>query len=179
MSRKGKDNPNYGNGRIIQRYNKFLEFIDEGEINYFISLGFNKFSVYGCCSGTKPPRTTQGFVFKYKGNDFKNMERKVQSEETKKRRSLSKSGINHPLYGKTHSEESKAKMRGSQRLKCYLGGKRKRTGMGKTIIQMKDDIIIKEGKIYEFVNDGFTSTCIYSCINNKQKIHKNFTFKLK
>lgn len=62
---KGKNNHRYGNGRIIEQYDLYKNFIQEGNSLYFDNLGFStNSSIYACCNGRR--KTYNNYIWKYK-----------------------------------------------------------------------------------------------------------------
>jgi group I intron endonuclease len=65
FGRKGKDNPNFGKGKIIEKIDlKTLEVIEEGDYLFFQNKGYNYKSINSVCNGKR--KSHHGFSWRYK-----------------------------------------------------------------------------------------------------------------
>ena len=91
-----------------------------------------------------------------------------RNQITKKHYSEAKTGENHPMYGKHHSEESKEKMSKAKRGQNNPNSKKV---IGYSLTETKVIILQSTGQGKFF---GFDSGHICKCCNGKRKSHKDF-----
>lgn len=166
----GKSPANYLKGKIIERYDMEDNFIDEGEYNYFKSLGFNQAGISNCCLGKI--NSYKNYNFKYKNSEnicYKSEETKRKISESLKGRVISeeqKRKLSEINKGKKHTEESKKKMSEANRDK------------GRKIKQFdKEGNLILIGSIREFRENGFNDTNVYKSCNGVIEFYKGFIFR--
>jgi group I intron endonuclease len=69
FGRKGKDNPKFGKGKIIQKLDiSTMKVIDEGEYNYFINKGYINSGINRVCNGKS--KSHHGFFWRYKPEEM-------------------------------------------------------------------------------------------------------------
>lgn len=109
---------------------------------------------------------------------------RVYSDETLKKMSEKQSGENHPMFGKTHSDEYKRNMSKKISSIHYCKGKKGKDnphyGKGDIYQMFDDDMnLLEEGPISHFKDKGFIGPGVYSAANGKLEKYKGFNWRKK